>query len=200
MKYTQIPTNTFKNIQLNAGVLLSSFNPETESMKNADILGATSGGINFTATPTYVDFGSDIDNCPKNTKELKKLDTWEAKMSGTFATVTADLAMLLLGAADGTLDGKAIPRPDLDAEVFSDIWWVGDYSDINADDDTEGTKKAGFVAIHMMNALSTGGFQIQSSDKDKGKFSFEFTAHYSMDEQETVPFEIYVKAGTSTAA
>ena len=38
-----------------------------------------------------VTYGDDIDNCPKNTKELKKLDSWEAKMSGTFVTVTAEL-------------------------------------------------------------------------------------------------------------
>ncbi len=46
-----------------------------------------------------------------------------------------------------------------------------------------------------MNALNTSGFQIQSADDGKGTFSFEFTGHYSMDDPETVPFEIYVKAG-----
>ena len=49
----------------------------------------------------------------------------------------------------------------------------------------------------MMNSLSTGGFQIKSSDKAKGQFAFEFTGHYSMDAQDTVPFEVYVKAGTA---
>ncbi len=194
MKYTQIPTDTFKNIQLNAGVLLSEFDVDTETVTNSNIIGATSGGINFTATPTYVDFGSDIDNCPKNTLELKKLDTWEAKMSGTFSTVTADLAKGLLGAADAA-SGKVTPRVDVTSADFDDLWWVGDYSDINTDGSSAG--KAGFVAIHLINALSTGGFQIQSSDKEKGKFSFEYTAHYSMNAQETVPFEIYVHEGTA---
>lgn len=194
MKYTQIPTDTFKNIQLNAGVLLSEFDVATETVTNSNIIGATSGGISFTATPTYVDFGSDIDNCPKNTLELKKLDTWEAKMSGTFSTVTADLAKGLLGAADAA-SGKITPRADISSADFDDLWWVGDYSDINADGASTG--KAGFVAIHLMNALSTGGFQIQSTDKEKGKFAFEYTAHYSMNAQETVPFEIYVHEGTA---
>ena len=48
-----------------------------------------------------------------------------------------------------------------------------------------------------MNALNTGGFKIKSSDKAKGQFDFEFTGHYSMDKPDTVPFEIYVKAGTA---
>ena len=193
MKYTKIPENTFQNIQLNAGVLLSSFTPSSATVSDEAIIGATTGGINFTATPTYIDFGEDIDNCPKNMKELKKLDSWEAKCSGTFVTIDTAVAKSLIGAADiGTSDTtKVTPRNDLAQADFSDIWIVGDYSDKNGD--TNG----GFIAIHMMNALSTGGFQIQTADKEKGQFAFEYTAHYSMSAQDTVPFEVYVKAGTA---
>ena len=82
MKYTKIPSDTFKHLQLNAGVLVKSFTPTTATL--GTLIGATTGGVTFNATPTFVDFGDDIDNCPKNMKELKKLDSWEAKMSGTF--------------------------------------------------------------------------------------------------------------------
>lgn len=198
MKFTQIPENTFKNIQLNAGVLLKEFVPDTGTLKATDILGATSGGANFTATPSFIDFGEDIDNCPKNVKELKKLDGWEAKMSGTFVTVTAGLAAKLTGAADEK-SGKITPRNELKASDFADLWWVGDYSAVN-EDGAGGTGSAGFCAIHMLNSLSTGGFQIQSGEKTKGQLTFEFTGHYSMDAPETVPFEIYVKEGTEAAA
>ena len=193
MKYTKIPENTFKNLQLNAGVLLSSFNPASATATDESIIGATTGGINFTATPTYTDFGEDIDNCPKNMKELKKLDSWEVKCSGTFVTFDTAVAKSLIGAADiGTSDTtKVTPRNDLAQADFSDIWIVGDYSDQN------GETNGGFVAIHMMNALSTGGFQIKTADKAKGQFAFEYTAHYSMSAQGTVPFEVYVKAGTA---
>lgn len=193
MKYTKIPETTFKNLQLNAGVLLSSFNPSSATVADESIIGATTGGINFTATPTYTDFGEDIDNCPKNMKELKKLDSWEAKCSGTFVTVDTAVAKSLIGAADiGQSDTtKVTPRNDLAQADFSDIWIVGDYSDKNGD--TNG----GFIAIHMMNALSTGGFQIKTADNEKGQFAFEYTAHYSMSAQDTVPFEVYVKAGTA---
>lgn len=191
MKYTQIPETTFKELQLNAGVLLSSFTPATATLPDNGIIGATSGGVNFTATPTYTDFGEDIDNCPKNMKELKKLDSWEIKMSGTFVTTNTTSAKRLIGAADvdSSDSTKVVPRNDVEISDFEDLWWVGDYSDKNGD--TNG----GFIAIHMINTLSTGGFQIQSSDKAKGQFSFEFTAHYSMDDQEKVPFEVYIKAG-----
>lgn len=189
MKYTQIPSTAFKNIQLNAGILTDGFTPATGVIGN--LLGATSGGVNFTDTVEYKDFGEDIDNCPKNTKELKKLDNHEVKISGTFVTITAGTAKVLAGAADADpLDAShIIPRNDLEDADFDDIWWIGDYSDKNTGDN------AGFVAIHIMNALNTGGFQIQSTDKEKGKFAFEFTGHYSINAQDTVPYEIYVREG-----
>ena len=195
MKFTQIPTNTFKELQLNAGILTSNFTPATGTVEAADILGATSGGVSFSATPTHTDLGDDIDNCPENMKELKKLESWEAKMSGTFLTVNTAQAKSLIGAADiGSSDTtKVTPRNDLASTDFEDIWWIGDYSDKN------GATNGGYIAIHMMNALSTGGFQIQSGDKAKGQFAFEYTAHYSMDTADTVPFEIYIKAGTEEA-
>lgn len=190
MKYTKIPENTFKNIQLNAGVLLSDFNPETATVVNESIIGATTGGVNFTATPTFSDYGEDIDNCPKNMMELKKLDAWEISMGGTYVTVDANAVKSLVGAADVS-GNKITPRNDLKLSDFTDVWWVGDYSDQN------GETNGGFVAIHMMNTLSTGGFAIQSSDNGKGNFAFTYTAHYSMDAQDTVPFEVYVKEGTA---
>ena len=190
MKYTKIPETTFQNIQLNAGVLLSAFNPESATVANESIIGATTGGVNFTATPTFSDYGEDIDNCPKNMKELKKLDAWEISLSGTYVTVDANAVKALVGAADAS-GNKITPRNDLKLTDFTDVWWVGDYSDKN------GETNGGFVAIHMMNALSTGGFAIQSSDNGKGNFAFTYTAHYSMDAQDTVPFEVYVKAGTA---
>lgn len=192
MKYTKIPETTFKNIQLNAGVLLSDFNPETATVTNESIIGATTGGVNFTAKPTFSDYGDDIDNCPKNMMELKTLDSWDITMSGTYVTVDVNFVKGLVGAAD--VSGyKITPRNDLKLTDFTDVWWVGDYSDQN------GETNGGFVAIHMMNALSTGGFQIKTADKAKGQFAFEYTAHYSMSAQYIVPFEVYVKAGTAEA-
>ena len=193
MKYTKIPSNTFQKLQLNAAIIAKAFTPSTGTLEAEDQIGATTGGIAFNAAPTYSDFGEDIDNCPKNMKELKKLDSWEVTASGTFVTVDTATAKSLIGAADiGSSDTtKVTPRNDVLAADFSDIWIVGDYSDKN------GATNGGYIAIHLMNALSTGGFQLQTSDKAKGQFAFTYTAHYSMDAQDTVPFEVYIKAGTA---
>lgn len=189
MKYTKIPADTFKQLQMNGGILLSEFTPSSGSFEATAQLGATSGGITFAATPTFKDMGDGIDNCPKNMMELKQIESWEAKISGDYVTLTPNTAKSLVAASDLDTD-KITPRSTLKTDDFNDIWLVGDYSD------KTGATNGGFIAIHLMNALSTGGFQMKTSDKDKGKFSFEYTAHYSMDAQDTVPFEIYVHAGT----
>lgn len=191
-KFTQVPTDTFEKLQLNAGILLDDFSPASGTIGN--ILGATTGGINFSTNPSFTDFGEDMDNVPNNTMELKHLEQYDPQMSGTFLTCTADLAKSLVGAAD--IDGadttKVVPRAELLTTDYDELWWVGDYSDVNT-----GTN-AGFIAIHLMNALNTAGFQIQSTKNGKGQLSFEYHGHYSIEDQDTVPFEIYVKAGETT--
>ena len=191
MKFTKIPETTFQELQMNSGVMLKKFDPKTAEIILKDIIGATTGGLNFKATPTYSDFGEDIDNCPKNMMELKKLDNWAVLMSGTYVTVTPELAKSLVGAADIDESDltKIVPRNELLEADFGDVWFVGDYSNKNDE------KNGGFIAIHIMNALSTGGFQLKTTDKGKGQFAFEYTGHYSMKEQQKVPFEIYVQAG-----
>lgn len=194
MKFTQIPSDTFKKLQLNAGVLSTTFEPSTGTLTAENVIGATTGGISFEATPEFEDFGDDIDNCPKNTKELKKLKHWGVTLSGTFVTMDTKVARSMAGAAD--IDSsdltKVVPRNDVDVEKdFSDIWFVGDYSDENTGE------SAGFIAIRVIDALSTGGFKMQSTDKGKGNFEFEYTGHYSMANQDRVPYEVYVKQGGS---
>ena len=196
MKFTKIPSDTFEKLQINAGVILSSFAPATGTFEAAKQIGATTGGITFAVTHSFTDLGDDVDNCPKNTMELKKLDSWEVKMSGTFVTVTKDSAKQMVGAADATQESKVdkiTPRNDVADADFKDIWLVGDYSSKNGD------VNGGFIAIHMFNALSTGGFKLKTADKSKGTMSFEFTGHYSLADQTKVPFEIYIKTGADEA-
>ena len=192
-KFTQIPANTFQKLQINAGIICTDFTPATGVIGESGQIGATTNGINFSAIQNFTDFGDDVDNCPKNTKELKRLDDVEVKVSGTFVTIDTAVAKMLMAAADiGESDTtKITPRRDLAQSDFSDIWIVGDYSDKNGD--TNG----GYIAIKLLNALSTGGFQLKTADRAKGQMAFEFTAHYSIAAQTVVPYEVYIKAGTA---
>lgn len=189
MKFTKIPENTFKELQMNTGVLCDTFTPASGTIGN--ILGATTGGISFADALTFTDFGEDIDNCPKNTMELKRLDSHEVTLSGTYVTATAAGVKKLMAVADidSVDETKITPRNDVKLADYGDVWWVGDYSDKN--DDTNG----GFMAIHLINALSTGGFQLTTSDKSKGQMAFTYTGHYSIEEPDKVPYEVYISAG-----
>lgn len=190
-KFTRVPEDTFENLQLNAGIMVDEFDPSTGVIGN--ILGATSGGINFSTNPDFTDFGEDVDNVPNNTMELKHLNQYDPQMSGTFLTCTPSLAKSLVGAADidKSDSTRVVPRAELLTTDFKEVWWIGDYSNVNTGDN------AGFLAIRLMNALNTAGFQIQSTKNEKGQLAFEYHGHYSINTQDTVPFEIYVKKGTA---
>lgn len=184
-KFTVIPQDTFAGLQLDAGVLLKKFTPATPTAPaDEDIICATTGGINATCVPTYSDLGEDVDNCPANMKELKHLDSWECKMSFTSLGLSANAIKLALGAADigdTTASKKDIvtPRRDLKQTDFTDLWWVGDRAD------------GGCVAIQIKNALSTGGFSLQTTKNGKGQLSVELTGHVSIDAQDTMPMVFY---------
>lgn len=193
-RFTKLAPNAFDQIAMGAGILVKEFTPSTGAYSG--LLGVTSGGVSFTATPSYKDFGEDMDNVPKNTLQLKRIESLEVKMSGTYANMSAELAKMVTGGADiDSLDSTHIvPRIDLVAADYNDLWLICDYSS----DISEST--GGFIAVHMMNALSTGGFQLQTTDRDKGKFAFEYTGHYDYNSPDTVPFEIYIQTGETLTA
>lgn len=184
MKFTKIPQSTFDELQINAGILVKDFDVETGTFQDEDMITATTGGITVNVKPTYEDFGADIDNCPKNTMELKRITETEVTMSTTALNINEDLLLWMLGAADKDATTGAIkPRTDLKTTDFSTLWWIGDLSD------------NGYVAIKISNALSTDGFSIKTSDKGKGNISLGITGHVSMDAQDVVPAEFYLGAG-----
>lgn len=198
MKFTKVNADLFQNIQINAGIICKIFVPSTGTVTG--ILSATSGGITFASNPTYTDFFEDVDNLPPNTKQGKRITAWDPALSGTMLEVNAENVKSRLGAADittvtGTTISKITPRAVLEETDFDDIWFVGDYSDVNTG------ASAGFIAIHLIDALNTVGFQLKTGKNEKGQSTFEYHGHYDVtDDDQEPPFEIYVKAGTGGTA
>ena len=180
-RFTVIQQSAFDELQLDAGVLLSSFDPANPQISDSAIICATTGGINVSCAPTYSDYGEDVDNCPINTKELKILEGWECSISTTCLGTSPALIKRALGAADidGTDTTKIVPRADLEQTDFADLWWVGDKAN------------GGFVAVKLINALSTGGFVLQTGKRAKGQVSITLTGHVSINAQSVVPMEFY---------
>ena len=181
MKFNKISEDAFDNMQLEAGVLLSSFTPSSAvAPSDSDIIAATTGGINVSCVPQYADFGEDVDNCPNNTKELKYLTGYECKMGATILDTTPEAIKLALGAADITAStSKITPRATLAGTDFTDLWWVGDKAD------------GGMVAVKLSNALSTGGFVLKTGKNAKGQVTIELTGHVSLADTSVVPMEFY---------
>lgn len=181
-RFTVIPQDTFDAMQLDAGVLLRTFNPDSPTITDAAILCATTGGINIVIEPTFSDLGEDVDNVPVNMKELKHLDSWDCRFETTGLGTSPALIKTAVGCADIATGNasKIVPRRDLSQDDFEDaLWWVGDKAN------------GGFVAVKLLNALSTSGFSLQTTKAGKGQVSLTFTGHVSMNAQSVVPMEFY---------
>lgn len=180
-RFTVIPENTFNALQLDAGVLLKRFNPANPEIQDEDIICATTGGINPICRPTFSDFGEDVDNVPNNMMEFKHLDGWDCSIATTSLGTSVELIKMALGCADidGTDSSKIVPRMDLKQTDFASIWWVGDRAD------------GGFVAIQLLNALSTDGFSLQTSKNGKGQIAITIMGHVSIQAQKVVPMVFY---------
>ena len=188
--YTKVAEDAFDALQLDAGVLLSSFDPASPytAPSSEDIIATTTGGINPTCTPTYSDFGEDVDNVPNNMMEFKHLDGWNCAMAFTSIKFNAANVAWSLGASESTTVAagsntagytKIVPRRNVQLTDFKDLWWVGDKAN------------GGAFAVKLLNALSTGGLNIQSSKNGKGTNQMTITGHVSIEHQDTMPMEFY---------
>ncbi len=182
MRFTRIPADTFQQIQTDAGILLYDFDPaRPDEVKDEDIICPTTGGVTVRCAPTYSDMGEDVDNCPANLLELKKIDGWDCGLAFTSLGTSPKSIRLALGAAD--IDSSdpthIIPRKSLKVTDAADVWWVGDRAD------------GGFVAAVVRKALSTSGFSLKTSKNGKGNTSVDLTGHVTIETQEQVPMEFY---------
>ena len=188
-RFTQVKYGAFKEIQVEAGVVVKYFDPSNPTLDRSNILFTTSGGITITAKPSYTDYFEDVDNVPNNTMEGKQVDDWECSLAFTALDTSAEGVRIQLGAADIDLTdtNRITPRRDLKLSDFEDLWWVGDRAD------------GGLVAVQVLNALSTDGFTLKTTKKGKGTTSVTLTGHYSLDAVDTVPMNFYVIEGDESS-
>lgn len=192
---TAVRTETFKNLQLNAGAFLVNFDyasiESVDALKSAiatalgdksKTLGATRGGGTFTAKP-------EVRNIEADGKRYEFVgstvfDSWSIKLTGTLMEIIPENFSRILAAADVTENtGKNMKtikvRTDVKSTDFIDtLTWVGDTS-------------RGAMMITIKNALNTTGATLTFTDKGEGTLPFEFTAHQSsVEDTEYAPFEI----------
>ena len=183
MRFVKVSENAFKEMQLEAGLVLNQFDPTgATDVEDADIVCATTGGIAINCKPTFNDYGSDIDNVPNNMLEFKEIDGWDCSLGFTALNASAAVIKMALCAAD-VAGNKITPRNDLTDDDFKDVWWVGERAD------------GGFVACCLKNSLSTDGLSLKTTKKGKGQLTCTLTGHVSIKAQDVVPMEFYVQEG-----
>lgn len=189
-KYNRAPADTFKHIQINAAMLLTAFDTDNWTFDRADIIGATTGAVQFNDNTTIKDFGEDINGIKNRTYQLQRVQDRDPSLSATFVAVNMALATKLVagGVVDGD-DATHILPGDLASSSFTDLYMVGDYSDVNT-----GTG-AGGICVIIHNALNTAGFQWSSNKDEKGQFSGEFHGFNDLENDDNPSYEIYIKQG-----
>lgn len=191
MSYKKIRPETMNELTMNVFMLVSTFNPETfdfaTGISGSTIIASTTGGVTFADTPEYTDFGDDIDNCPKNTMELKYKEDGEVKLSGNLVTVNAAMVKMLIGAAT-IIGNKITPKTDLSTSDFTTLWGLADYGN------------GGLIAIKMKRVLNTSGFSVSTTDKNKAQFAFEFTCHKTIENLTDESYEVYILEPAVSAA
>jgi len=182
-RFTTISADAFDTLQLDAGVLLTKFNPANPVRPDSDdIIATTTGGIQVTCKPTYSDLAEDVDNAQNGLKEYMHLDSWECSIGFTSLKFNGDNTKWALGSADktaGTGYTKVVPRRNLSQDDFSTIWWVGDKAN------------GGAVAVKLLNAISSDGLSIQTTKNGKGQSTQTIFGHPSVTAPDVVPMEFY---------
>lgn len=180
---TGLTERTIVNLQLNAGVLLTSYT-KGEDIAEEDIIGATRGGGSFTAVPTV--HQAAVDGAPTYTKGLERVDDWVITLNATMLEVNDDAISRALGVGVVKTGGGAadtvftVKRTVNDAD-YKDLYWVGDLS--NGQN----------VVIKIKNALNTSGLNLTFTDRGEGTYALALIGHFTVDDLDTAPFELTIE-------
>lgn len=174
-----IRTETFENLQLNAGIFIKNLNmtsiADATALKTAiaaaitagtNILGATRGGGSFVArremrTP-------EVDGMRYPFKGSDFIDSIEAHLATTLIEITPEVVALGLATVEKTVSGKRTTikmhtavKPE---DYVDSITWFGDLAD------------GRLIAITLFNALNLSDFNLTFTDKGEGTLPVELHA------------------------
>lgn len=145
------------------------------------LLGATTGGVNFSDTPEYYD--PETDGKFQPIKGDKHIINRTVKIAGTLKRLSMQNLKDIIVAADLATASNIetlTPRADIDDDDYIDeLQWFGFKEDNSA-----------IVVITLSNALQTAGAALAAPNKADASIPFEFTAHAAQATSTTVPYTI----------
>ena len=192
---TPLRADTYKSLQLNAGVIIINTDIsqyiDAESLKTAlasiiadgsKLLGATRGG--GTCTITRDTRQVEVDGARSNFVGGTIVDGGDAYISVTLLEQTPDHIKYIIGNADIDDDAPNHVKVQIrlaidDSDYIQNVIWIGDTSE-------------GFMAIELYNGLNTADITFTWADKNEGTVNAEFHAHQSgIDVAEYLPVVLH---------
>lgn len=191
---TPLRSDTFKNLQLNAGAFLINFEYDTytdatalrTALKTAladetKILGATRGGGTFVVSSEIRE--PDVDGKRYRFKGGAFVDSVDAYLGGTLVEIRADNLAKVLATGDVATSGEkktlTMHTAIKESDYITNLCWIGDRSD------------GGLTLIGLKNALNNNGLTLTFADKDEATMPFEFHAYQDqVEDYDTAPFEV----------
>lgn len=191
---TPLRTETYENMQLNAGAFLYGFDYSTYTDATAlrtalatalqdetKILGATRGGGTFVVTREMRE--PDVDGKRYSFKGGRFADSMDAYLGGTLVEIRPEIMAKIIAGGETTTSGNITTiqaHTAIDGNDYIDeLVWVGDRSD------------GGLILIALKNALNTNGLTLTFTDKGEGTMPFEFHAHQeSVEDYDYAPFKV----------
>lgn len=186
--YSGFNEDTSKNLALGAGAMFINFDPEVdtyETAKATKLLGATSGGNTFTATPSYRPVA--VDGVMGAAKGLSILDSWEVTMTVRMLEFKEETYRYGLGAVtseevtNASGDYTAIKAKN----YVTDEDYLGNLTFITT---ISGSDQP--IMIQLYNALNMGGLSIEHTQGSDIVAELTFTGHYDSSDLDSPPFLI----------
>lgn len=176
-----LTAEAFKSIPKGSGNILSDFSLETPKIDKTNVVHATQGGVQITYQNTIEDTLADIDNAPTNTKQGAEVSGTTATISYTTPNADPKTIQMAVGTADIDQDDPThvVARLKTVLTDFKPLWWVGPMTG------------GGFLVVKILNALSTGGLNLQTAHRGGGSMQITLTAFSDLENPDQAPMEFY---------
>ena len=180
--------DTAKNLLIDAGAVFVNFDVSKDTLETAKtkLIGATNGGNEFNATPSFR--GIQVDGVKGDVKGLNILESWEVTLKVNlleFKETTFQYALAGAEVEEATLNEKQYTKISgknnvTECDFIDNITLMGNLS---------GSEDP--VIIQIFNALNTEGLTITPQDGSDIVAELTFKGHYSADKLDNPPFAIY---------
>jgi hypothetical protein len=168
----QIGSKTFKNLQINSGLLFYDFRFDSDMTaarlrerigeriaEGSGFLGATRDGIEFSAVPRFKAYKEDGEIFQSDSCCI--LEGWDVKLSAALVEYTSEIVSQVIPQSFSDDQGgflKSIyPGMFVKPEINENIVWIGDLS------------CGGLIVIELKNAVNVGGIKfVANRDGENG--------------------------------